>query len=448
MNIATQFVPDSIIGTDPLEGLNDGQREGAEDFLQFLLSKGKEYALSGPGGTGKTYLLNKMLSSVMDQYEKATALLGRNTTYYTVALTATTNKATEVIRRATHQDAKTIHSFLGLKIRTDYHSGGKYLVKTDNWKVHSNLLLIIDEASMIDFKLKKLINEATDSSCKIVYIGDPCQLPPVKEILSEVYMEEKPYTYLTEPMRNSGSDDLINLCDLVRNVVETLDFSSIETIHTVPGVIDHLDDIEANHFIETYFLNEDVDARILAFSNARVNEYNAYLRTLRGYPDKFTVGERLVAASAMVISNKVSMQVEEEFHVVEDLGPSVFVVDSSDANAVIHTQKLNIKSSRFSAVVHVPTDPDRALALKKHYFKHKYWAKAYSIEENIADLRPTTSCTVHKSQGSTYDCVFIDLNNIGKCTHNNELARMLYVAVTRAQSRIVFHGSLPRRLFV
>ena len=142
------------------------------------------------------------------------------------------------------------------------------------------------------------------------------------------------------------------------------------------------------------------------------------------------------------------MQVEEQLHVLEDLGPDVFAVDDHDANSHIAVQKLHVRSNRFEAIIKVASDPLHATKLQKHYFKQKDWTKAYSIEENIADLRPSTSCTVHKSQGSTYDTVFIDLANIGTCTHNNELARMLYVAVTRARSRIVMHGGLPDRLFV
>jgi hypothetical protein len=448
MNIAVRSNPDDHFDQDPLGDLNGGQRDSVEDFLQFLLSTDKEYALTGPGGTGKTFALDKMLTTGIDLYEKSTSLLGRNTAYFTQALTATTNKATEVLRQATGRPAKTIHSFLGLKIKTDYRSGVKSLIKTNLWKVHSDLLLVIDEASMINQNLKDLIDEATDQSCKIIYVGDHLQLAPVKEELSKVYSEHKRHSILVEPMRNAEQPDLIKLCSRVRTVVETLDFSPIYQFQSVPGVIDVMDDDEAGAFISSHFLDEDVNARILAYSNARVNQYNAFLRSLRGYPDKFTKGERLVAAKSMAITNKTMMQVEEQLHVIEDLGPDVFIVDGNDANSHIAVQNLHVRTDRFEAHIKVASDPAHAEKLKKHYFKQKDWKKAYSIEENIADLRPSTSCTVHKSQGSTYDTVFIDLTNIGKCTHTNELARMLYVAVTRARSRIVIHGALPARLFV
>ena len=52
---------------------------------------------------------------------------------------------------------------------------------------------------------------------------------------------------------------------------------------------------------------------------------------------------------------------------------------------------------------------------------------------------------MHKSQGSTYDTVFIDLENIGSCRNPDQVARMLYVAVSRARNRIFLFGKLPTK---
>lgn len=50
--------------------------------------------------------------------------------------------------------------------------------------------------------------------------------------------------------------------------------------------------------------------------------------------------------------------------------------------------------------------------------------------------------TVNKSQGSTYDTVYIDLNDIGKCRDKDQVRRMLYVAVSRARHKVVFTGDI------
>jgi hypothetical protein len=41
--------------------------------------------------------------------------------------------------------------------------------------------------------------------------------------------------------------------------------------------------------------------------------------------------------------------------------------------------------------------------------------------------------------------VFLDLGNIGKCTDDDQVARMLYVGASRATTRLVLYGQLPAR---
>jgi SepF-like predicted cell division protein (DUF552 family) len=49
---------------------------------------------------------------------------------------------------------------------------------------YDNTVIIIDECSMLDSNITKLLNVIR---CPIIYIGDICQLPPVNEILSPVF---------------------------------------------------------------------------------------------------------------------------------------------------------------------------------------------------------------------------------------------------------------------
>ncbi len=51
--------------------------------------------------------------------------------------------------------------------------------------------------------------------------------------------------------------------------------------------------------------------------------------------------------------------------------------------------------------------------------------------------------SIHKSQGSEYDTVFVDLTNIGKCRVPSDVARMCYVSITRASKQVILYGSLP-----
>ena len=45
--------------------LNKGQQAAADGFFDFLFSGDKEMIISGPGGTGKSYLLGYLIDEIM-----------------------------------------------------------------------------------------------------------------------------------------------------------------------------------------------------------------------------------------------------------------------------------------------------------------------------------------------------------------------------------------------
>jgi len=73
------------------------------------------------------------------------------------------------------------------------------------------------------------------------------------------------------------------------------------------------------------------------------------------------------------------------------------------------------------------------------------WGKYFNMKNSFADLRATHACTVYKAQGSTYNTVYINLTDIGKCHQPAVTARMLHVAVTRAANKVVLYGELPAK---
>jgi ATP-dependent exoDNAse (exonuclease V) alpha subunit len=57
-------------------------------------------------------------------------------------------------------------------------------------------------------------------------------------------------------------------------------------------------------------------------------------------------------------------------------------------------------------------------------------------------LRAAYAQTINKSQGSTYDRVFIDLDDLARCSSGDQLARMLYVGFSRARHQVFLTGDL------
>lgn len=420
--------------------LNAGQQAAADACFQFLFDDRKELNISGPGGVGKTFLMSYIIDTVIPRYHETCKMMGIEPRYPEFAVTATTNKAASVLSRATKQDAGTIHSFLGVKPKEDFKTGKSTLVKTNQWKVHENMILFVDEASMIDSELYYLIHAAMHNS-KIVYLGDHCQLAPVMERISPVYRNNIEMAELTQPMRNAEQPALIEVCNQLRTTVETGEFHPIKII---PGVIDHADDWMMENEIAQAFEEQTFDSRILAYTNKRVMDYNEHIRELRKLPSEYVPGENLINNSAIQLEQTM-MHGEQEFTLCS-------LSNETETVALPHDGKLEVKSAIIVArggvkglKVKLPVDRDHFQDLIKFYGRMKDFQTYFDLKNTYPDLRPADACTVYKAQGSTYDTVFIDLADISTCTNPRQAARMLYVAFSRAKSRIVLYGQLADR---
>ena len=166
--------------------LNQGQQLAAEGFFAFLMNDNqKELNIAGGGGVGKTFLMGHMIDVIMPQYFDACQLLGIEPIYNEVVMTATTNKAADVLGKSTGRPVSTVHSFMNLTVKDDYTTGKSKVEKTREWRVYQNKILFVDEGSMVDYGLLSHIREGT-IKCKVVYVGDHCQLAPVGEAISPI----------------------------------------------------------------------------------------------------------------------------------------------------------------------------------------------------------------------------------------------------------------------
>jgi len=89
-------------------------------------------------------------------------------------------------------------------------------------------------------------------------------------------------------------------------------------------------------------------------------------------------------------------------------------------------------------------EPEKLKALLKYLSSNKNWKTFFMVKNGIIDLRQRDASTVHKAQGSTYDTVFLDIADLTSCNAKSMVARMLYVAVSRARHRLVIYGD-PRQ---
>lgn len=422
--------------------LNTGQAAAADAFFEFLFDDDqREMSLSGPGGVGKTFLMSFLIDNIIPRYQQACKLVGVEPRFNEVFMTATTNKAAEVLAVATQRPTSTVHSFLGLKVKDNYSTGKSTIERTNSWTVRENIILFVDECSMIDSQLLAYIREGLLNS-KIVYVGDHCQLPPVMEASSPIYTKNMPTYELTEQMR-TNNPDLQALNDQLRNTVETGVFKPIQII---PGVIDHLNDEQMAATMESVLMDNNHESRALAYTNKRVIQFNDHIRFMRNLPDEWQVGESLINNSAIRhLGEQISVEEELELVSASDTTEKQYIV--GDPEGFFETRRCNFKSKIGHEIpnLNVPVDPVHYLALIKFYASQKNWQAMYFLKNNFPDLRQRDAATFHKVQGSSHDSVFIDLGDLSTCRNPDVAARMLYVAASRARYRIFLYGELASK---
>jgi ATP-dependent exoDNAse (exonuclease V) alpha subunit len=425
--------------------LNQGQQTIADAFIQFLFSSDRKLKISGPGGVGKTALMGYLIDRIMPEYYRLCQMMGIEPEYDSpVVMTATTNKAAEVLGLATGRPAQTIHSFLNLKVQDDYTTGRSKITKKFSWVVHTRKIVFIDEAYMIDSELLAVLLEGTHK-CKIIFIGDHCQLAPVMETVSPIHLADLPFFELTENVRNAGQPALMEVCRQLRNTVETGEFHPIAL---APGVIDWADDPTMAQEIVNHFEKQTHEARILAFTNRRVTEYNDHIRGLRQLPTEYGLGELLVNVNSIELGKKL-LSIEEEVEIIgqsaktEQLSLGEF--EGTPIELTVRRSTLRSGLGTVYNMVPLPVDRDHFGALLKWYAERKQWDRYFYLKKTVPDLRPRDAATVHKAQGSTYDVVFIDLADISTCHQPKTVARLLYVAFSRARNRVILYGDLSKK---
>lgn len=421
--------------------LNAGQQAAADGFLSFLHTDDREMIISGPGGVGKSFTMAHLIDHVVPAYFDTCKLMGTKPVFDDVHVTATTNKATEVVSLATKRPADTIYSYLNLKVQDDYKTGKSIITKSRNWQVQSKKLIFIDEYSMVDRALLNSIDEGLTKS-KIVYVGDHCQMAPVLEKSSPVDSRGIKLFELTEPVRNAEQPALIDVCNQLRHTVKTGIFQPIKL---VPGVIDHVDDAGLESFLHTYFSSQSPDMRILAYTNKRVVQYNDHIRSIRNLPDEYQTGELLVNNSAVRVKSNYMLSVEEQVEIVSQQPNTYEYAVDDGVKLELRDTTITTRLGGMITGVGIPVNRNHFLDLIAYYKRQKNWKVYFDLRNNYPDLRQHDACTVYKAQGSTYNTVLIDIGNISTCNVPDQVARMLYVAFSRPTTRVVLYGNLASK---
>lgn len=429
--------------------LTEEQKEASVAIINFLVNQEqKELILSSPAGCGKTFLVSWFLKEGYKCYKSACIEQGKPYLYTdTPVVVATTNKAAEVLSNNLMMPVSTIHKYLGLVVCNNLHSGTTTLEKSKEYRRISRKIIFIDECSMIDQQLYSYIQN-TVSDSKIIYVGDKNQLPPVNSGLSPIYTRFPaiPLIELNKNVRQQKHVELLDLATQLRNTVETGIFKPIKTFK---GTIEHISGEDFKEKIDKHFLTPTTDSKILAYTNKRTLEYNTYIKyNLRKYEDIFVVGEHYILNSVLFTAKtprdkSVLYSTDTEIIIKNIRGISTY----KDTSAPFDTITLDVQSTYDLTpnMIRVPLNPLDLIKALKTEASLKEWGRYFNLKEFIADVRLADCSTIHKAQGSTYKNVFLDLSDLNYCRNPNTVARLLYVACSRATDHIYLYGSLQNK---
>lgn len=423
--------------------LTPHQQQALAELAAFVDSGRKLHLLTGYAGTGKTTLLQALVVCLRQQDPKLA-----------IAFTALSNKATKVLaamgdRWGLNVDCLTCCRILGLKPSIDRDTGQQKFTADRQGKrlINRYRLVIVDECSMINQEMWGLLVKAVsrlDDQTQLLFVGDQAQLPPVGEAVSPCFEQIYDRTELTEVMRYGGAIGLI-----AENVRRHLDRPALprwqsdtnadKTQGTFILARPHWEKLLLRAFTSEAYSNNPDQVRALTYTNRRVQQLNHRIRTEIYGPEaaQFVIGERLMANSPCLLDDGgIVLQTSEECEVLD---AGIDQVDDPITLEPWQIWEMKIVTEtglyRQLRVLH-EQEQQRFETSLKALANSKSWKAFWELKQYFHELNYAYSLTVHKSQGSTFQDVFVDLPNLSlnrKITERNQLC---YVAFTRAANRL------------
>ena len=264
--------------------LTEDQKRACDKILEFLNDPNPPtlaVCLCGAGGTGKTFLIKYILE--LSGY--ANSVIG---------LAAPTHKAVRVLAQATGRKVNTIQSDLGLRLNVDvdnFDINNPPFDPLAEKKIQGYKLYVVDEASMIGRNLKILIErECKAHGCRIIYMGDSCQLPPVNERTSSCFTGIPVFT-LNEIVRQDASNPIAHTLELLRYDIKhrtykfleevnrnRVRFNDIGTLGYYTCCKDEFASLVLEGFNSDEFTSNVDECRLICYTNKAVSTWNSYIR--------------------------------------------------------------------------------------------------------------------------------------------------------------------------
>ena len=437
------------------------QSHALDVFSAFMTDRREHVAMvmRGSAGTGKTTLAGAMVRALLALKHK-------------LVLLAPTGRAAKVFSLNAGHAAYTIH-------RRIYRqkSAGDLSAFSLNDNLHHDTLFIVDEASMIanlgsmdsTFGSGHLLDDLMQyvyngQNCRLLFIGDKAQLPPVGEQESPALQASVLSGYglkvyecdLTQVLRQSEDSGILWNATRIRQLVThdaltqlpVVRLKGFADISMVPG--DEL--IEA---LATSYSRVGLDETIVVTrSNKRANIFNRGIRnTVLGREDELCRGDRLmivknnyywggetlnyIANGDVAVVQRVrgvhelyGFRFAEVTLTLPDYDDRELTVTAlldtlvSESPALTREQQQQLYEAVMNDYADVPLKADRLKSLKAdpHY--------------NALQVKFAYAVTCHKAQGGQWAHVYLDQGYMTDDMLNADYIHWLYTAFTRATEKL------------
>lgn len=376
--------------------------------------------LTGLPGTGKTTTLMSVVSVLQD--------MGLN-----ILLTAPTGIAAKRMSVVTGKESHTVHRAFGAKGSSGEAEESSYLgvVKDPNKKSsrseadhgsdwsygpgrpHPAEVIIVDESSMLDLHMLYRILNSTSETCRIVFVGDPYQLPSVGsgDVLRDLVQAGIfPHSHLDQIFRQEETSGIV---------------LAAHDVH-----LGRTPKIDGKDFILLGADTEEEAAEVITRVAEKLYEKKSIFQVLSprhaGESGVTSLNQRLRIALNPALSgvteyrmgNTVIREGDRIMIVKNDYGMGVY---NGDVGKI---SRIDNKAKEIEIKIFEGSDSPPRLV-------------RYPFKEVSKILRLAYAQTVHKSQGQEYDVIILPvLNSFGRQLQRN----LFYTAITRAKKKVFLVG--------
>ena len=436
--------------------LDDSQKLALETIIQFISKKDKNdivRVVKSSAGTGKSTIAACLIN-----------ILKQNR--YNSYVITPTNKSKNVLGQYLGDSDKvmTIHSFLNLRPNLDIlEFDAKDMQFTLNFNVFCAepfSVFIIDEGSMINNELfNVLINKANKLRSKIIIFCDPKQLAPVKQKGISKVLNSESITLST-----------IHRQDEDNTIAETLSILREKPIYKFKTTGSNLivyNDIKtlllekAPIFKLSADLMDPSVIKIITYTNKRIEALNDVVRKIiyrdnieyhygeiltgydtcdcKGYCSIQNSADYIVYENSLTTWRGFKAWVLELYHMDKHKKELALVLSKDNPKWLFDSLAAELEDLRVTAV------KSKNRKLWKPYFEltDQFFTPIDLVYQDRVIKRKSLDygycISAHRSQGSNYSGIIVDMENLKTCPDKEMLRQLEYVALSRTRNDVYIY---------